>query len=260
MQQQMRSKMPISRLTMTAYRNDSSIAASDLKLLLQKSPYHFSRRHDLPNTESPSLSFGTAMHYAILEPEHYESCKEIEPTLRRNTNAYKAWRESLPDEAIVVSAEFDEQVQQVKDRLVETGLSSLFAQGEPELSVFAEVQGVKLKCRPDWLDLQNRRIIDLKTTRDLKWFGADARKLCYGLSAVHYKEILAHETKTQPSDWEYVFVCVENQAPFDTDWYILSKETEARSQAQWQDGIDLYQNCAASGRWAGLCTDEPKEF
>lgn len=252
--------MTISRRTMICYRKDPSIAASDLKLLLQKSPYHFSRRHDLQHLETPSLSFGTAMHYAILEPEHYESCKQIEPSLRRNTNAYKAWRESLPTEAIVVSAEFDKHVQHVKDRLVETGISSLFEKGEPEVSVFCEVQGVALKCRPDWLDIENCRIIDLKTTRDLKWFGADARKLCYGLSAVHYKEILAAETKTQPSDWEYIFVCVENQPPFDTDWYVLSKETEQRSQAQWQEGIDLYGNCAARGKWPGFCTDEPKEF
>lgn len=245
-------------LTMEEYQKHWAVSASDIKLFLNKSPYHFRHRKELPGKESASLSFGTAMHYAILEPGDYDKHKAIEPALRRNTNAYKDWAKAQSPEAIIVSEEFDQTVKEIKTRLKQTGLAPIFDNGLPECSIFGTNNGLDLKCRPDWLDVSTKRIVDLKTTRDLKWFKSDAKKFGYPLSVPHYKHIIAQATDTYASDWNYVFVVVESEPPFDCNWYILTPALEAEALRQWEGAIESIGLCMQSGTWPGFTKNEPE--
>lgn len=227
-------------------------SASDLKMLL-KSPKHYEARRRL-SKDTASTSFGTLVHSALLETDDFNKRKVIEPTLRRNTNAYKEWLASLPDDAIICTDEQFDMVQEMIASLHCAGLLPLLEGGLLECSIYDN----KFRCRPDVLHIEKRLIVDLKTTRNLQWFASDARKFGYPLSVPHYTNLIAQETQTSSEDWTYVFVAIESDAPFDCNWYELSDETLAKATAQWEEAARLLSHCRETALYPGICKPEPE--
>lgn len=245
----------IKQIPMDVYRRDLGLAASDLKLLAYKTPLHFKAKIDgmIPSRESAALNLGTMVHMAVLEPEEFERVAVQEPAIDRRTKEYKAWKAELPKDALILSAEDDRIITQISENLQKSGLAKLWDGARKECSVFAEIDGIELKCRPDALNESLGLIIDLKTTRDLSWFASDARKLKYPFSVPHYQRICKAATRR---GYQYIFVAVETEPPFDVSWFRLSLETLTRARADYDLAIDLYKTCTATGRWTGHLNEE----
>lgn len=246
--------------SMDDYLSSRALSASDIKLFLNKSPYHFANRHLLPKKESAALSLGTAAHYAILEPEHYEQNKAIEPGLRRNTNAYKDWLKEQSPSAIIVPADFDLMVKRIKANLELSQLAKLLTKGEPELSFYATIDGLDLRCRPDWISIERKLVVDLKTSRDLRWFSSDARNYGYHFSVPHYLRIIAQQTSTAVEDWQYIFLAVETEMPYDCNWYTLSQDSLETATVIYDKALADIKHCMDSDSWPGYCQDQPTEI
>jgi hypothetical protein len=242
-------------VSMDVYRKDLGLAASDLKLLAYRSPRHFKAKLDglVPNRESASLSLGTLVHMAVLEPEEFERRAVQEVALDRRTKAYKEWVSEQPEDALILSREQDDICTGVVASLRASGLSDLFEGGQNEISVFAEIDGIELKCRPDSLQVDKRLIVDLKTCRDLKWFASDARNYHYPFSVPHYQSII-RETVGQVLD--YIFVAVETEPPFDVGWFQLSPDSLQRARDDWDGSLQTYKRCLETGEWNGMLTEQ----
>lgn len=245
----------IKNVSMDVYRKDVGLAASDLKLLAYRSARHFRAKLDglVPNRESASLSLGTLVHMAVLEPEEFERRAVQEVSLDRRTKAYKEWLSEQSEDALILSKEHDDICSGVVASLRASGLIDLFEGGQNEISVFAEVDGIELKCRPDSLQVDKRLIVDLKTCRDLKWFASDARNYHYPFSVPHYQSII-RETVGEVLD--YVFVAVETEAPYDVGWFQLGPDSLQRARDEWDNALQTYKRCSESGLWGGMLTEQ----
>jgi hypothetical protein len=245
----------IKDVSMDVYRKDIGLAASDLKLLAYRSPRHFKAKLDglVPERTSPSLSLGTLVHMAVLEPEKFEAHAVQEVALDRRTKAYKEWLAEQPEDALIISKDHDDICTGIVSSLRTSGLIDLFEGGQNEISVFAEIDGIELKCRPDTLNLSKRIIVDLKTCRDLRYFIADARNYYYPFSVPHYQSII-RETVGEVLD--YVFVAVETEPPFDVGWFKLSPDSLQRARDDWDGALQTYKRCLETGQWDGMLTEQ----
>jgi hypothetical protein len=215
-------------MPMQEYLAHSALSASDLKILLNKTPYHFANRDKIVK-ESDSLTFGTLAHTAILEPEVYAQYA-IQPQLDKRTKAWKEWLEANSDKPSV-SLDDAERINLITDRLKQVGIWPIFRRGTSETTAFAQSEGTWLRSRADKWDTTNRIIVDLKTTRDLAWFHKDIFKYGYDISVPHYKYCFSQASGM--TDLTYIFVAVESEPPYDCGWFVLSRENEDKATARW---------------------------
>ena len=208
--------------------------------------------------ESVSLSLGTLVHSAILEPEAFSKFV-LAPAIDKRSKAYKDWVKALPEGTNIVTEDEFDTCRKIKERLAATDLDALVTK-DVELSFYTDIEDVQMKCRPDILNVEKRMIIDLKTTRDLKWFHKDALKYQYDESVPHYTSIVAKVTETDPAEWTYVFLAVETDGAFDCDWFTLSDETQQRAQDKWVRSVELYKSCVAFQSFPGYAGSTPKEI
>ena len=133
---------------------------------IDQSPAHYKSWLTEPRKETPAMAFGTAAHCWILETDEALNRYVIAPQgIDRRTKDGKAqWAELELSGKTIISAEDAQTLENmlatvhshpVADELLDNGIA--------ESSVFAELLGVNVKCRPDWLH-DNSVIVDLKTT------------------------------------------------------------------------------------------------
>jgi hypothetical protein len=151
------------------------------------------------------MEFGTYMHGNILEPEKLaEEFLHSEAETRR----HKIWREdnaNNPDKIVISKSE---------EKLARALLGSfyknedainLLKNGIAESTWGAEIEGVKVKARPDYL-IYNKSIIDIKTSSkalDKKEVENTCYRLGYDLSAAFYIDIV---NKFKPGNYDFYFI------------------------------------------------------
>ena len=83
------------QLSNAEYHSGPGVSNSGLKLIGDKTPFHFWGRYLAPNREqsksTPPQMIGTATHAAALEPERFEDAYVVAPFKARNAAGYKAW-------------------------------------------------------------------------------------------------------------------------------------------------------------------------
>jgi hypothetical protein len=241
---------------MASYLANDHISASDLKILLNKSPYHFQNRSQIKN-ESDSLSFGTLCHTAILEPEIYDTYV-LEPKIDKRTKEWKAWLAENEGKT-TVSEDDAARIKLIKTRMQQVGILPIFSRGESEVSAYGEHMDLKIRARADKWDPERRIVVDLKTTRDLQWFTKDIFRYGYDLSVPHYSQLFANAANCAPEDITYIFVAVESVGPHDCGWYVLSGENIARARANWELALTRCKVVLESGSTQGFTMPSPLE-
>lgn len=138
----------------------------------------------------------------------------------------------------------------------------LFADGDPEVSLFwvdAET-GVKCRARVDWLPTKvpGRRLVvpDLKTTAISAApteFAKQAGKLAYYGQDVHYSDGI--RALIDP-DVAFVFVAVETYAPHLVSvGQVTDREDKRLARGVVDHCRRLYRDCVTSGHWPGYSDD-----
>lgn len=234
------------------------LSASDIKNMAT-SPllYHYCQENEKEDT--PSTTFGTMVHTAILEPELFKASVVERIEARANSAEYKKWHEKLPEGAMIVSKKDYHRLQHIARNFYDSGLGSLLDVDDAEIEktvLYEDETGLHLRCRPDFMSKSKRMIVDLKTTSDLKWFASDARKFGYPTSVAHYKTILSSHWGCQADEIEYVFAAVQTSEPYDCDWFLLKTETETNAMKQWLATIENWPELLLQR--AGRIGEEPK--
>lgn len=165
---------------------------------------------------------GNYVHTAVLEPEKLlEDCL-VYPGSRRQGKAWKQFEFDNSDKYIITSTEkkmVDEMLEEYKHATMELNgeqikVSELFREGEPELSLFTEIDGLPIKVRFDYLIEGIPVIRDLKTTSACPDDTKTARQICYDygyyLSAALYKDALKIETGLD-ADFQLIFMSKTNK-------------------------------------------------
>ncbi len=128
--------------------------------------------------------------------------------------------------------------------------SAILSEGKPEVSFYwvDETTGVTLRGRVDWL--RDNAIVDVKTTKDASpvAFAKDCANYRYDMQADHYTEgVEAVTGKRLP----FLFICVENTAPYLVAVYQLDDDAMARGARDNATARALYVECESANEWPG---------
>jgi len=151
------------------YHKAKGISKTGLDLINQNPAiykYACENKREISPTLQKTFDIGSFTHSLILEKSEEGFIKA--PDINKNTKAYKEFKAENDDKTILGHDDYElclEMAEAVKNHPA----NELFKDGKPEVSVFAEEDGLTLKCRPDWLR-DDGGIVDLKTVSTLADF------------------------------------------------------------------------------------------
>lgn len=266
-------------MTNEEYHADTSRISKSGLDKIAKSPAHYYAKYLDPNRDvekrTDALVIGTAVHSAILEPDDFKSryatiddtkiVNEIGGAKPRSTSKYKEWYaeqlELIGNKEIIAYSEFNYcDLIRSKVRQHPTA-GALLASGYAEQTFHFEepISGAPCKFRPDWLNMQNNVIVDIKTTDDAspRRFARSVEKYRYHVQDAFYSDGLYHSQGIQIDG--FVFIAVEKQAPYNVGVYVLPEGGTQRGRELYQENCIKYMECRKSGIWPGY-SDQIEEL
>ena len=200
------------------YRNWNAVSKSDLDLAAM-SPALCDWNRALKTDGSEAVNRGSNVHAAILEPDRFSREYSVIPDMRPAEK--DEFLKKVGDRPTVTEKQkkmIDDMTDSVRAHPVANWL--LFSEGVSESSIFAELNGYRVKCRPDRIvggvngTKYGHIIADLKVTDDIEKFAStsggtpnhySAKKFRYDLQSVFYSDIYEKLTGVLP---RFIFVVI----------------------------------------------------
>ena len=235
------------------YHAHEAVSKSGLDLIHQ-TPMHYRESLLRGTEETPAMKFGSAFHAAILEPQVFSDTYDEVPGDRR----LKAVREAIKDKEaagkIILSTDDYERIAQMRYALLDTKIGAVLRKAPmKEHSVFAEVDGVKVKCRPDACVPDKRIIFDLKTTADAspEAFAKSVARYRYHVQDAFYRLVVAQAAGINADDLAFVFVAVETAPPYGIAFYTLDDAAKLQGWVEAREDLRTYRAAAEKNEWRG---------
>ncbi|MBK7421876.1 MAG: PD-(D/E)XK nuclease-like domain-containing protein [Propionivibrio sp.] len=230
----------------------SCVSTSGLKQIL-RSPAHYQAYLAGANRkETPAMFLGTATHSRLLEPELFEQEYVVAPVGDKRSKEWKAFEIANAHRKILTPDQFatlegiacSVSQHQSAMALLQAGLV------EHTLIWQDEDTGIWLKIRPDCLciDLGTGICLDVKKTVDASpaAFARAAVNYEYDLQAAVYLEGL--RTVFQ-RDFDFIFLAVEESAPYGCALYGAPSEMLERGQQRFRHALRTLKACRESAIW-----------
>jgi hypothetical protein len=195
---------------------------------------------------------------AILEPEQFRKNFIVQPSFDRRTKEGKANHElfmsDLPKDAILgTQDEMDVVEGALKSALAHRSLSSLLIQGVAERSLYFEWNGVKCKCRPDYLTQLGGEpcIVELKTTQDARWedFQWSIKKFKYHVQAAFYIEGVKKALGVERV--HYAWAAIEKEPPYDIAVHEITPTMPDSGRRFCEIALETFKTCTEKKVWPG---------
>ena len=162
------------------------LSNSDIgKLLLNPMSLHKSFDKTVP------LVVGGYFHTAILEPDKLKKYKIIKSSTR-NTKTYK---ETSGGEICLLEHEVD-MIESMTDKILSNDFCRDLIRdpkNQYEVPGIANIEGRMWKGKADIINVNEKLIVDLKTTNDIHKFQYSAKKYNYDSQAYIYKKIFGYD-------------------------------------------------------------------
>ncbi len=243
------------------YSKIPAVRRSDL-WEIRKSPAHYlyTVTHEEPPTAA--LTFGTAAHKFILEPEDFWNCYALAPEVDRRTKdgkaTYNAFLRELEESGKEPLTVADYEVIVDMDNAIKANPTAnrLLKSGEHEVP-FTWVEATtheECKCRVDVIT--DEYIVDYKTTTSCESgsFERSCRTYGYKLQAAMYTDGAFNNT-FEPR--KFVFVAQEKKPPYAVRVYFCDQGFIDEGMDTFRELIGIYHKCKESGEWPGY---EDKEL
>ena len=233
------------------YRSIQAANASSLKML-DKSPLAYLHACTNISNSTPSKTLGTAIHAAILEPDRFDSEYTVFKE-RRSGKAWEAFKEKNNGRQILSTAEYDKILSMQEAVCNHEFADGLLSGGESEVTlVWNDVgTGILCKARIDYLNITERTIIDLKSTKDASSFSfsRDFANYCYHVSIAHYingvRSLIGGEFST------YV-IAVENSEPYDVVPYEVTDSVYSAGKKKRKEQLEKLKRCQRNNEYPGI--------
>lgn len=240
------------------YHSRPELSSTGARLLLE-SPAKFKYRQDNPLSGRVAFDVGTAVHTKVLGigagiieyPEEHLTPSGFVSTKAATLN----WADARRSEGLTPISPADAEV---VNGMAEAVLAHPMArallemEGQREVSVFSEVEGVPVRARFDALTDGDKRIgVDLKTTRkkaEHRDFARAATDLGYHIQEAWYTEALEAEGIELDG---FVFIVVEKEAPFLVGVNQLDVIFRGMGSSATREARKRWRECTASGEWPG---------
>jgi hypothetical protein len=255
-----------SRVPFEDYLQLPGISISRLKNI-KRSPKHcrFAMRSP-PRT--PALQLGTAAHCKVLEPERFagqfriwEKRAESDPAklAPRQGKVWDGFRAAAAaDKVEVLTIDEALAAQSIADAVRGDAQAMRYLEeGEPEVTMRWQMQGIECKGRVDWLTRVGGEtvLVGLKTTRDCRpfYFGKQAAQLNYAWQWAWYMNGFQTIKSVRP---KLVEIVVESAAPHDVAVFNVPDDILLQGEDEYNAALMLYAECEKSGNWPGAVPQE----
>ncbi len=235
------------------YHADSAISKSDLDLI-NRSPAYYKYVKENPREQTAAMLFGSLVHKLVLEPNDFKNEYAVAPVAdRRTSEGKKKWNEFLANSEGKTVADIKTYTaaclaaESVENHPV---ASKLLRGGQAENSYFWNENGVKCKCRPDYLRTDLKCVIDLKTTQNAspESFVKSAYDYRYHVQAAWYLRGL----RACGADVEnFVFIAVEKEPPYQACVFAADEEFIKLGEIDALDNLKTYEEAARNNQWNG---------
>lgn len=210
--------------------------------------------------DSNAYRFGRATHKIILEGiEAFNKAFAIGGPVNEKTNksygvgtkAHDEWlaAKGYSRDQVINDTEADQLVTMAKATHRHKEVGEYLSFGWPELVARADMRGVPCQIRMDWLthDTEgNYAIVDLKTTADIVWFEADARRYGYLNQFAFYRDVFMAAAGIKP---QLAVIAVEKQSPWRVGVWRIPDEILDQYSAGNREALEYYKQCKASDVW-----------
>lgn len=197
-------------LTNAEYRAQRGYSKSDLDYIHQ-SPALLEWARNAPSAGSDAVDLGTHVHCAILEPDVFADTYRKAPDGGR-TAADKARVEAFAEHCkasgkIALDADTYDMVIAMRDSVLAhpTARDLLTGDGISESSIFGELDGVRVKCRPDRIVDGRNILIDVKKIGEIEHLARSVQQFRYFVQSAFYSDIYEQWTGHKP---RFIFVAV----------------------------------------------------
>ena len=203
-------------MTNGEYHARAEISNSELKLFAE-SPrkLELKKLGELEQEQTQALALGSALHKLVLEREIFASEYAVLENCDRRTKAGKAYYDEFCEKNAdkeILSADIFAQISAMEQSIYSIPrVRELLSSGVAEKPFFAELNGVKCKCKVDFLSTSANALIDVKTTSSLKDFKRAMGAFGYFTQTSFYADILEKNGIQIDSVF---FIVVEKTAPF----------------------------------------------
>ena len=222
---------------------------------LQRSPAHYQAWKQTPQVETLAMKLGSLIHCAVLEPECFHERYYVGSNHDKRTTVGKANAAAEAKDAgerILISMDEDDMANNIMLAVVNHPIASqLLDGGHAEVSVFAELDGVECRCRPDYLI--DSLIIDVKSTDDAgPGFINSVSKYNYHIQSSFYLDVC----KAAGLDVDhFLFLAVEKKAPWCVALYELDEDSIVLGRWEYKQCLEVYKQCLETGVWPGYSED-----
>lgn len=256
----------------TDYLAIDALSSSGIKRLLQ-SPAHYRWDRENPSASTPSMAVGTALHMGILEPDRFDSgAIAVIPDDAPNRPSLRQVNAAKPGPATIAAIDWWERFDsEAAGRLVLTeaqmgvveGMVSAIrrhpifeeiADGHAEHSLLwndaRHGDGVPCKARFDYLR-SDGVAFDLKSCVDASpdGFARSVASFRYHYQAAWYNN--GHEHLLDRSLAAFIFIAVENTAPYGVGTYVLPSNALMFGADRCEEAMLLYAQARKTGYWRG---------
>lgn len=202
-------------LTNAEYHAADAISKSQLDLV-SKSTALLEWSKNAPQEKNDTADIGNALHCALLEPERFADEYRKMPDFNLRTNAGKEQAEAFTNSSVgkqVLSATDYDLVIAMRDSTLAHPVARalLTEEGVSEASIFAEIDGVKVKCRPDRRNKKRKILVDVKSTADVDEFEYSVRDYRYDVQDAFYTDVNCQLTGEM---WPFVFIAIDKKKTF----------------------------------------------
>jgi len=216
------------------YLGKAALSSSSIKLLLD-SPKKYKYVTEYGSQESSALDAGWLFHTAILEPDVFE--KQIYVDVQsKNSKAYKLAKE---EHGKVYTMKQKKDAERLADAFLRNEHAlKLITNCEFEVPAIGMIQGYPFRGKADVLD--SYRIVDLKTTSDLKAFPYASRKYGYDVQVYIYSELF-----NKPYE-EFKFIAID-KGSLDIGIYDVSEEFYLQGKAKVTKALETFETFFING-------------
>ena len=214
--------------------NELALSSSSLKLLLS-SPKTYKFSLEYGSSDSQALRDGWLFHTAILEPEVF-SAQEFVEVQSKNT---KKFRDAKANNPRVFTAKERGDAERLVDAFYRNEYAKqLITKADFEVPAIDNVLGYPFRGKADVLATD--RIVDLKTTTNIKDFSWSANKYGYDVQCYLYCNLFKKEYK----DFHFL---VLDKGSLDIGIFNCSEEFYYRGEEKVQKALDLYNKFFIKG-------------
>jgi len=224
---------------------------------MRKSPAHFKYALENPKDPTDSLIFGNFLHTFVLEPHlvfelYARELHGVSKQSKAGKAKHKEHAEKHEGKIIMKRKDWREAIAMTRVIREHSYYQALTKSGEPEITFFGEINGVKTKCRLDWCNYKKMFFWDYKTTADAskESFIKSISNFDYDVQADFYAHTIFSATGEHMRG--FMILAQEKEPPYCPNQFQLHDDFYSEcGRPKYMPLLETYKKCKETGVWPG---------